>query len=155
MHWADCRAAVAVPDSLSDARMAGIGASRSEPGTLATVSLLNPQRSLSLGGGNRSSCPISDLRADGFERLSGVDFCGSLGSTTPRADLPLWHPLTRDPSRSLRAADIGAGAMGPRFCRDLEAIAYYWAGRRTPPGLIRPGYGALNFQNVPLIAPSK
>jgi hypothetical protein len=27
MHWADRRAAVAVPDSLSDARMAGIGAS--------------------------------------------------------------------------------------------------------------------------------
>jgi len=47
------------------------------------------------------------------------------------------------------------GAMGPRFRRDLEAIANYWAGRRTPPGPIRPGYGALNFQNVPLIAPSK
>jgi hypothetical protein len=28
MHWADCRAAVAVPDSLSDARMAGIGVRR-------------------------------------------------------------------------------------------------------------------------------
>ena len=68
----------------------------------------------------------------------------------------LWHPLTRDPSRSLRVADIGVGAMGPRrFRRDLEAIAYYWAGRRTPPGPIRPEYGALNFQNVPLIAPSK
>ena len=53
------------------------------------------------------------------------------------------------------AADIGVGAMGPRFRRDLEAIAYYWAGRRTQPGPIRPGYGALNFQNVPLIAPSK
>jgi hypothetical protein len=58
------------------------------------------------------------------------------------------------PSRSLRAADIGVGAMGPRFRKDLE-IAYYWAGRRTPPGPISPGYGALNFQNVPLIAPSK
>ena len=53
------------------------------------------------------------------------------------------------------ARDIGVGAMGPRFRRDQEAIAYYWAGRRTPPGPIRPGYGALNFQNVPLIAPSK
>jgi hypothetical protein len=59
------------------------------------------------------------------------------------------------PPAGFRAADIGVGAMGPRFRRDLEAIAYYWAGRRTPPGPIRPGYGALNFQNVPLIAPSK
>jgi hypothetical protein len=28
MHWADRRASVAVPDSLSDARMAGIGVRR-------------------------------------------------------------------------------------------------------------------------------
>src|SRR5580700_8721485 len=86
-----------------------------------------------------------------------VSFIESIlpASDTFSADLPLWHPLTRDPSRSSRVADIGVGAMGPRFRRDLEAIAYYWAGRRTPPGPIRPGYGALNFQNVPLIAPSK
>jgi hypothetical protein len=32
----------------------------------------NQQRTPSLGGENRSSCPISDLRADGFERLSRV-----------------------------------------------------------------------------------
>jgi hypothetical protein len=70
-------------------------------------------------------------------------------------DQQIRHCGTLYPSRSLRAADIGVGAMGPRFRRDLEAIAYYWAGRRTPPGPIRPGYGALNFQNVPLIAPSK
>ena len=62
---------------------------------------------------------------------------------------------TKDPSRRLRATDIGVSAMGPRFRSELEAIAYYWAGMRTPPGPIRPGYGALNFQNVPLIAPSK
>ena len=31
MHWADRRASVAVPDSLSDARMAGIGAFQSSP----------------------------------------------------------------------------------------------------------------------------
>jgi hypothetical protein len=30
MHWADRRASVAVPDPLSDARMAGIGAIRPE-----------------------------------------------------------------------------------------------------------------------------
>jgi hypothetical protein len=35
--------------------------------------LSTPQRPLSLRGGNRSSCPLSDLRADRFERLSRVE----------------------------------------------------------------------------------
>ena len=35
MHWADRRASVAVPDSLSDARMAGIGALPPFTGTKA------------------------------------------------------------------------------------------------------------------------
>jgi hypothetical protein len=43
MHWADRRASVAVPDSLSDARMAGIGASRPLRRIPAIVSFLNPQ----------------------------------------------------------------------------------------------------------------
>ena len=54
-------------------RMAVIGASRSLRRIPAIVSFLGPQPTLSLVGGNRSSCPISDLRADGFERLSRVE----------------------------------------------------------------------------------
>jgi len=42
MHWADSRASVAVPDSLSDARMAGIGATPPFIKGLAKVG--NPSR---------------------------------------------------------------------------------------------------------------
>jgi hypothetical protein len=49
-----------------------IGASRPLPCVPAMVSFLIQQRALSVCDGNWSSCPISDLRADGFERLSRV-----------------------------------------------------------------------------------
>src|SRR6516164_8012589 len=57
LHWANLRVSVAVPDSLSDARMAGIGASRPLRRIPGIVSFLNPQPAFSLVGGNRSLCP--------------------------------------------------------------------------------------------------
>jgi hypothetical protein len=57
--------------------------------------------------------------------------------------------------RALAAIGIVHACNGLRFRRDLSDCLLYWAGRRMPPGPIRPGYGALNFQNVPLVAPSK
>ena len=39
MHWADRRASVAVPNSLSDARMAGIGASGQRPFAIGVSSV--------------------------------------------------------------------------------------------------------------------
>jgi hypothetical protein len=60
MHWSDRRASVAVPDSLSYARMARIGASRPLPRVAATVCFLITERALSLGGRNWSSCPTAD-----------------------------------------------------------------------------------------------
>ena len=57
MHWSDRRASVAVPDSLSYARMARIGASRPLPRVAATVCFLITERALSLGGRDWSSCP--------------------------------------------------------------------------------------------------
>jgi hypothetical protein len=59
-------------------------AKRSIRSLVATASdcFRNPQRPLNLRRGNGSSCPISDLRADGFERLTRVD----LGSSPERSE---------------------------------------------------------------------
>ena len=64
MHWSDRRASVAVPDSLSYARMARIGASRPLPRVAATVCFLITERALSLGGRDWSSCPNPVVRSD-------------------------------------------------------------------------------------------
>jgi hypothetical protein len=37
----------------------------------------------------------------------------------------------------------------------LDGDRYCCGGKRTPPGPIRPGYGALKRQKVPLVAPSR
>ena len=51
------------PAPFTEAAMAGYGATPSLPGVPAKVFLLitEPQPTLSLGGGNYSSCPIPDI----------------------------------------------------------------------------------------------
>ena len=51
LHWADRRVSVAIPDSLSDARMAGVGASCPFPWMLANVPSQSPQQPFAAGNG--------------------------------------------------------------------------------------------------------
>ena len=54
------------------AGMSGIGATPSVRRVPAIVSFLNPQQTLSLGGGNRSSCPTRAVRNTRRDRLNWV-----------------------------------------------------------------------------------
>jgi hypothetical protein len=53
--------------------MTADGASRPLPRIPAIVSFLNPQRALSVGGGNWSSCPTPAVRNPFRDRLSWVE----------------------------------------------------------------------------------
>jgi hypothetical protein len=69
--------------------VSGIGASSSLPHVPAKVSSQNAERPLSLGGGNRSSCPVPAVRDTRRDRLNWVATCPwHPGSPTVRYLIP-------------------------------------------------------------------
>ena len=111
MHWSDRRASVAVPDSLSYARMARIGASRPLPRVAATVCFLITERALSLVGGNRSSCPLRDL-ADGLGSAATAE--NRFRPTTGYAAARFANSVTAEGTEARAVSIAAARCSGPR-----------------------------------------
>jgi hypothetical protein len=71
--------------------MTGIGASRPLPRVAATVCFLITERALSLGGGNRSSCPKADHGASTLHSKIGT---GNLDRAQDRSESGIGATLT-------------------------------------------------------------
>jgi hypothetical protein len=63
-------------------------------------------RPFRLGDGNRSICPISDLRADGFERLCWVASRHSSKQRRVAEVAPIPDPPARDPNQKVRPKPV-------------------------------------------------
>jgi hypothetical protein len=135
MHWADRRASVAVPDPLSDARMAGIGAIRPElpvrpVGWRCPFSVIARSESRGSRGAveNRHSSESNDCHSSGIPALRRPAQCVA-SSTCGVLDSQNLLP-GRPSGGRCSSSDIRRSAGAPREVRRRLALSHLLGNKR-------------------------